>query len=270
MTQSFKSKAFDDIRQGRDNELKKKAARAGNEAFKVCWLNFFLNIAVLTIAAVVGALAFPEADVSLLGWVTLIPVYLIVRKRSIIVSAFYGYYWSYVYCVSLFFWLREIEGIVPFALSPLLASFYLPFFTFLPYLRNKILYPAKIQLDGHKRVAGYLPKSSSMVFYTVAAAALWCLCEWLRSWVLTGLPWNYLATTQWQNIPLIQIAEYTGIFGISFVVVFFNISAAESIEQIINITEGKQARRPVALILSVTLTLAVGVFGFLRVKKITR
>lgn len=59
-----------------------------------------------------------------------------------------------------------------------------------------------------------------------ALAALWVLLEWLRSWVLTGFPWLPLAASQWQRPLLLQILSWTGAWGLSFVLVFFNLGLA--------------------------------------------
>ena len=53
-------------------------------------------------------------------------------------------------------------------------------------------------------------------------AASWVGLEWLRGWFLTGFPWNLLGVSQYKNIALIQMADVTGVYGISFLIVFFN------------------------------------------------
>jgi apolipoprotein N-acyltransferase len=52
--------------------------------------------------------------------------------------------------------------------------------------------------------------------------ASWVALEYLRSHLLTGFGWNLLAHTQWNWIPLIQIAGLTGVWGVSFLVVLVN------------------------------------------------
>jgi len=53
----------------------------------------------------------------------------------------------------------------------------------------------------------------------LAFAASWTLAEWLRGWVLTGLPWN-LAGYVWAFAdPMIQTAAWGGIFALSFLTV---------------------------------------------------
>ncbi len=49
-------------------------------------------------------------------------------------------------------------------------------------------------------------------------AALWVLQEWFRSWFLTGFPWLFQGYAV-LDTPLVGLAPYAGIFGVSFTVV---------------------------------------------------
>ena len=53
--------------------------------------------------------------------------------------------------------------------------------------------------------------------------------EFLRSHLLIGFPWNLLGHSQYQNLPLIQIADATGVYGISFVVAAVNAVIADAL-----------------------------------------
>ncbi len=48
--------------------------------------------------------------------------------------------------------------------------------------------------------------------------------QWLRGWVFSGFGWNGLGVALHTNWPLIQIAEFTGVAGLSFLVVFANVT----------------------------------------------
>ena len=57
-------------------------------------------------------------------------------------------------------------------------------------------------------------------------AGVWVLIEWTRTWFLGGFPWLPLAASQWQRASILQVASYTGAYGVSFVLVAVNLGFA--------------------------------------------
>jgi len=53
---------------------------------------------------------------------------------------------------------------------------------------------------------------------------LWVGLEYLRSILLTGFPWADLGHSQYLNLPFIQIADITGVYGLSFIILWVNIT----------------------------------------------
>lgn len=68
--------------------------------------------------------------------------------------------------------------------------------------------------------------TSLRVTAVLALAALWVLIEWTRTWVLGGFPWLPLAASQWQRAILLQVSAYTGAYGVSFILITFNLGFA--------------------------------------------
>lgn len=91
-------------------------------------------------------------------------------------------------------------------------------------------------------------------------AAIWVAQEWLRSVVFSGWGWNTLGTALHGQLVVIQIAEFTGVAGLSFMVAFTNVIALATIRRFILETQVKPMRPHFDL----TLTMAgiVGVMGF--------
>ncbi|MCP4116233.1 MAG: apolipoprotein N-acyltransferase [Desulfobacteraceae bacterium] len=63
------------------------------------------------------------------------------------------------------------------------------------------------------------PSSPWMPF---GAGALWVGAEYLRASLFTGFPWGALGYSQYTNLPLIQVADMAGVYGVSYVVVAVN------------------------------------------------
>jgi apolipoprotein N-acyltransferase len=53
-------------------------------------------------------------------------------------------------------------------------------------------------------------RSVSLVFF-------WVLLEWLRSWILTGFPWNLIGSVWAFSPEMLQLAAVTGVWGLSIV-----------------------------------------------------
>jgi apolipoprotein N-acyltransferase len=85
--------------------------------------------------------------------------------------------------------------------------------------------------------------------------------EVIRGRFLTGFPWNFWGITQWRNLPLIQIASVTGIFGVTALLHWVSLGVAGSVLQLIRSTRQRTSwmsdlRLPVLVLL---LVLAWGV-----------
>ena len=60
--------------------------------------------------------------------------------------------------------------------------------------------------------------------WALGGAAAWVALEMIRGWLFGGFPWSFLGVSQFQLLPLIQIASYTGVYGVSFLVVWFSLA----------------------------------------------
>lgn len=56
------------------------------------------------------------------------------------------------------------------------------------------------------------------------SAAAWVALEMVVTRIFGGFPWNMLGSSQYQLTPLLQIAEWTAVYGISFLIVWFSVA----------------------------------------------
>jgi apolipoprotein N-acyltransferase len=125
-----------------------------------------------------------------------------------------GYVAGLVYFLSSLYWLL----LIPVTGFPILGWFLLSAFI--------ALYPA-VWVWLTMKCEGRSEKYESWAgrtLWSLAGAAVWVALEMIRVRFLGGFPWNPLGASQYQLIPLIQIASVTGVYGISFLVVWISLS----------------------------------------------
>jgi apolipoprotein N-acyltransferase len=103
-------------------------------------------------------------------------------------------------------------------------------------------------------------KSTNNLLLAFLVAGAWVTQEWVRGWVFSGFGWNGLGVALHGNWPLIQIAEFTGVAGLSFMVAFANVIAVTTVRRLVL----EVSTRTVRPHFDLTLTLAtiVGVLTF--------
>jgi apolipoprotein N-acyltransferase len=90
------------------------------------------------------------------------------------------------------------------------------------------------------------------------AASAWVTHDWVRGWLFGGFGWNAIGASQHANRLLIQICEFTGVAGLSFVIVFANIVAVTIPLRLFTETRTHQMRPHWDINLTV-----LGIFGLL-------
>ncbi len=58
----------------------------------------------------------------------------------------------------------------------------------------------------------------------LVAPCLWVSLEFLRTHLLSGFPWGLLGYSQFRFLPVIQFADITGVYGVSFLIVVVNLT----------------------------------------------
>ncbi len=197
---------------------------SGNEAWRVRGITRGVKFIILFASGMLMTATVPPLNWSAAAWVALIPLFWICSEQSAKKAALSGFFWGLGWAFTGFFWLREIDTIIPFLIAPVMALFPAVWACLVPGLRRGMLIPNDILLQGDTAVKNFIPKSAiKTFFYAVTLAAWWCISEWFRSRLL---PWNYVSTSQWQNLSLIQICSITGTYGVSFLIVLNNITLA--------------------------------------------
>ena len=147
--------------------------------------------------------SFPPADWGWLAWGALVPLFLLVDSRRSARSVYFGSWLG-----GMAFWTLAVQWVRLTDDSAWLAWLAMA-------LALSFFWPAFLALTrvGTRRLG--LP-------LMIAAPIVWVALEYVRAYVVTGFPWYYLAHSQHDALPLIQIADLTGSLGVSFVIAVVN------------------------------------------------
>ena len=240
-------------------------------AFRVSWRRTARDLIVLALTGAALTLAFPGVGFQPAAWVCIAPLLWLcfdVSKRR---AFAYGMTWGYFWSLTSTFFLREINIAIPFVFAAVLGVFCAFWAMLVPAGCRNLLYPPEVRVRGAAAVAAYprfRPGDEILAMFTLAA--WWVILEWIRSWIFTGFPWNLLAATQWRNINLIQICEYTGIYGLSFLVILVNIAVFFTAKDMLTVVRGAKYRRPWALYAALAIVAAAACSSFGVWKKYNR
>jgi apolipoprotein N-acyltransferase len=104
-------------------------------------------------------------------------------------------------------------------------------------------------------------KSTNNLLLAFLLAAAWVTQEWLRGWVFSGFGWNGLGVALHTNWPLIQVAEFTGVAGLSFMVAFANVIVVTTVYRLILEARTHSVRPHFDLTLTMAAIVGVLTFG---------
>lgn len=144
-----------------------------------------------------------------LGWVSLVPVVMVLRvhveQRQAGRAVWYGVLYGVLFTILGNFWLGTFALVSLQAVAIIFLGFYGILMSFL--------------------VLGlrHAPRWARVLIIPLG----WTAWELLRSSGFLGYPWLLVAHSQYRNIPLIQIAEFGGVWLVSFVVLLVNSMIAE-------------------------------------------
>ena len=250
-----------------------RADRATPEelAFRVSWKRTVRDLLVLALTGMALTTAFPGVNFQPAAWVCIAPLLWLCADVSKRRAFAYGMTWGYFWSLTSTFFLREINIAIPFVFGAVLGVFIAVWAMLVPVVCRSLLVPPEVRVRGAAAVAAY-PRSQvrDEILAMFTLAAWWVILEWIRSWIFTGFPWNLLAATQWKNLNLIQICEYTGIYGLSFLVILVNTALFFTAKDLLSVARGAKYRRPFTLYAALAIVAAAAVSGMGVWKKYSR
>jgi len=201
------------------------------------------------------ALSFPKPDLSVLAWFAFVPLLLAIARKSPAQAFRLGMVYGLTAYGGLLYWLNIVMTL--YGKLPDIVSFCL-FLVLAAYLA---LYVGII--------AGLVRRGETVGISTLLSfPCLWVGFEYLRSFLLTGFPWASLGYSQYRVLPLIQIADITGVYGLSFLIALANVVLLRIIKGAVMRGHSVYPAKSAAL-LFLLLVLTLG-YGFMRLNSAER
>ncbi|MFA6078942.1 MAG: apolipoprotein N-acyltransferase [Candidatus Omnitrophota bacterium] len=162
----------------------------------------------LLYAAVSAALlvfSFPGIDLEFLAWIAFVPLFFALKNRKPAEAFLLSYFTGVLFFLGTIYWLMHVTLAGMIALS-LYLGLYFGLFGLLFSVASRV------SLVGRKELIANL--------FLIPAA--WVVSEWLRSNLMSGFGWVALGYSQSFTLPVIQIADITGVYGVGFLIVLVN------------------------------------------------
>ena len=200
---------------------------------KYCRLSkndLFLSI----LSALLLILCFNLPDLSFLCWISLVPLFVCLEKKILSQRIILSFIFGYLFFLGVLYWISYVS-----LCGMLILCLYLS------------IYPI---------IFGIYVKNFHKNYALLLLPGLWILLELIRSrFFFSGFPWALLGHTQFQNILLIQMADKTGVLGITFLIVMVNVALSRIII--------RQKLDKIAIFFSFfCLSIAYG-YGFYKIKQ---
>jgi len=212
------------------------------------WRSGYL-LAVL--AGLLLTAAFPKIGVAGFAWVA--PALMIAAAQGRCgADAFrVGYVAGLAHFLSSLYWLL------------LMPAFGFPILAWLALGAYLAVYPAVWLWLVSRFTLHVSPSWLHRALWSLLGAAAWVALEMVRARLFGGFPWDFIGVSQFKMIPLIQIASVTGVYGVSFLVIWLSLALYSAMRLILRQPNTRLVWQA-EIILPLVAILILFIFGFAR------
>jgi len=166
-------------------------------------------------AGILLALAFPKFNVAGLAWI--VPALLVFAARTKSGSEAF----RIGYIGGLSFWLATLYWLLLMPAPGFSILGWIALCAFLALFQGIWLW---LVSNFKSQISNSENSWSARLIWSLSGAAIWVALEMIRARIFGGFPWSFIGGSQFQMLPFIQIASVTGVYGISFLVVWTSLS----------------------------------------------
>ena len=200
------------------------------------------SVALAVVSGLLLILSFPKFGNGVVAWVSLIPLFFSLKDVAPARGFQLGFLSGIVAYLGILYWISVV--VVQYG--------YLPVYVGVLVL---LLLASYLSLYTAIFSAGIVYLRRKGVRVCLSAPVIWTILEYIRSNLFTGFPWENLGYSQYLHQNVIQIADLTGIYGISFLIVLAN-------AVIFDLLEGGSSRRLFYTEFSALAIILVVIFGY--------
>lgn len=164
-------------------------------------------------------LIFPFFDLGILAWGALIPWLWAIRTQAPYQAALYGLITGFIFFGGLLYWIYVVLTQYGHLPGPVSVFFLLALNAYLAIYFGAFGYLFRLTSERYPWLEILL------------APSIWVTLEYVRGFLFSGFPWELLGYSQYRFLAQIQMAEFTGVYGLSFLIVMVNVAIYQFIRK---------------------------------------
>jgi apolipoprotein N-acyltransferase len=211
---------------------------------------FISNVFFAVCSGVLLFLSFPKYGSGLFAWIAFIPLFFALKNvTKFSQGMLLGFITGVVSYIGIIYWITYVT--VNYGYLPLYVGIFL-LLLLSCYLSLYIALFSGGVVFLKKRFPLYL-----------TAPVLWICCEYGKTVIITGFPWENLGYSQYLNTWLLQFADVAGVWGISFLIVLVNAAVFDVIRE-----RSKKTYALAGVVLS--LLAVIYIYGYFRMDQVDK
>ena len=170
-----------------------------------------INCLLAILSGILLFLSFPLKNFYFLAFGAVVPLLFIIESKNALTSGLFAFLAGMVGYCGIFYWIYPLLKVNTG--SWLQSAVCLGGIS--AYVSLYLAVWAAVSAESRKCVSG--------IMWYVFMGAFWVILEYARTFFLTGFPWALMGYSQWKFVPFIQVAEFTGVYGVSFLLIVANV-----------------------------------------------
>ncbi|MFH1782497.1 MAG: hypothetical protein ABH848_02650, partial [Candidatus Omnitrophota bacterium] len=163
----------------------------------------------LIISSLLLSLSFFTHKLGFFVFIGFIPLFFALEYKSYIRSFFISFFVGFLFYIATLYWLYHVTFLGLLILSLYLAIYFGIFGVILNHL---------------SRITRTTSPTTRYPLTVILIPLIWVVLEYIQANLFTGFGWTLLGYTQYKNLNLIQIADISSVYGVSFVVMTVNVA----------------------------------------------